>query len=864
MIRLTFYLPYLALRIHMKPINLSRVLSRLRPALCATAALTSIGVAQDSGKTEPDKSFLELVGISEEQINNPKADLPKLDDPVPNPGAMPTTLTPPAGAQATSPEVPSFGQTEAQARSEAASLMGDLSNRRISLLDAVRMALANNPNVQLSVEDVNIAIANLQQAQGSFDHRVNANASYRTQDTELKDTEKDKERARYQILRELYKSSNTILNRIDKVKSGKMDPFDFNTNGTAFTDNTIGVINSKTEKGPTSNAERGIEESLQLQSQKEDRLQEILLSKLSGGETAEMRKLTLDIIKLQEGIFQKVRAATLNGLINTPPWIVMNTETHNYDIALNRRFRGGPELQIFGNLKGTETNAGTRGGDPRENRTAIGASLSVNVLKMGHADPAFAEERARMQRVLAQREMARSSISEHVLDTTLAYWQVAAAQERLEFLVQSELESAVITGITKKLAEAKVLPESDLQQALGRQFQAAADRLAGEVQLATAQQVLAVAIGLDPLEMFTAPLASDPLPPVVSDSASRGLAFKELVDWTFENHGELRAFRYLNNATDVLVEQSRRDLAPDLNMFMGGEFTGYNQQTGLEGYFGAWGSKHTGASFNVGVRLDWPLENRVRESAYLANTTEARKTRLIEADGKRRLASRIALDMRNVLRTGRQVREIGQAVGSLEQSLDFERKKLDLKTATLLDVILTQQNLTQVRVAEVSANLAHAASIANLRFSTFTILPLLDFDSYSTPENRSSIPLTKDYFTRLPSVDFLRSSKNPVLPMSGPEEVWGTKPLPLLNRFTSGRNDVPEYTPVAPLPNEPKAVPAGTSAPVKPAALAVAKPLPQASAPPSPVAPAPAVVPKPQPAPAQPKPLLKKIFGGND
>jgi outer membrane protein TolC len=832
-----------------------------------------------SGQAAGD--FNELIEASEAEINDPDAVRP----PPPAPAE-----TAPAAPAAPAPAAPAAGETEvageiapglepaadpvipvepapgeaAPAPAEAApvptpvespeetrrrvdqqtsALLDEISAKRITLVEAVRMTLANNPEVQLAVEDANLAKADLMRVQGNFDTIFTTDYSYSNKSSEITDKEKDKERARYQVLRDLYKTSNIVLDRIDRIENGKIDASLFSLDGTPLTDPNSS-INNPVGRDPVDRDIDALERAF-------DKKVEAVINLLAGGSgNAEADSLALDAVKIQKQIWTIIQRNTFNGLKNLPPWIVTRTEAHKYEMALTQRFRGGPELRLYGLMTGNETNVGTRGQDPRTNRTALGGMLSVNVLKMGPSDPAYAQEVAIRQQILAQEQIARARAGSQVLATVQAYWQLAAAQERLEYLVKTEIEAMAVHGLTRKQIDANLLPASEMARTNARLMESVAGRFAGEVELVTAQQALAVLIGVDPRLAFAAPLAAEPLPPLTGESAVRGLDFSRLVRYTLAHHPDLLAFQHINTANDVLVESSRRDLKPDLDIFVGGEFTGYNQETGLEGYFSSMTTRNTGSSLMLGGKFEWPFQNRTRIGSHLEAMTQARKSRLLEVQAQRGLAADLAADVKNLLRTIQQARQISQAADEYEKALASERRRLDLNETTLVDVLFTEQSLSQARLAEVTSKLAHALALANLRFSTFTILPRVDYSAIEDPAVRAGMTLTRDYFIRLPAMDLLELSKNP---LPAPIYPWD-KPKPLLDKFFGEPGPAAAPPAPAPVAAVPVAKPAkqGRDTPPPPAPAGV----PVAAA-----APAPAAEPAPA---AKPAPLLKRMFGGRN
>ncbi len=753
---------------------------------------------------------------------------------------------------------------EGEAKRLAMAAEKRISAKTISLVDAVRLTLEANPMIKLGVLDAEQAENTLQQIQGAFDHRVSAQYDWRYQRTESKDKEKDKERARYAVTRELYKTSGIILDRINKVATGQLSPDDYDYSGTAFEDSNA-VLNNPPDAEPEDQA---IFEQELLRDENIKAIRRAVSNSIPQTEVDQINDLAVQAVVAQKKAFTLLRQQSYKGLIRNPPWITRRVETQKYELALIRKFRSGPEAKLYAKVNSQEDNLSTRGKDPRENRSAVGIQLSVNLAKMGLADLDYASEKAQLQQLDAARELARTKVAEEVLNTALAYWQVAAAQEKLERLYLAELETLASTTLAKNLIGAEILPAAELSQVNARQLQAVAARYGAEIELATAQQSLAVSMGFDPLRIDLAPFAADELPSTVDQQALEALAAGPLIRHTLQFHPNLVAYRYLDNSNLILSEQARRDLRPDFDLTMGGEFTGYNQETGLDGAFGVWGSHTIGPSVFLGGRLDWPLENRGREGAYAGAINKLESNRVQEDNVRRRLASQVALSHQRLRISASQLTKLQSATEEAGKALSIERQKLRNGSGTATDVLTAEQNLTQFSVQEIGARLQNATSLAELRYSTFTILPPF---SYDRMVNGGNLTVTRDNFTELPSpLTLNRYHMQPSIftatqPVTSMERFGFGKPQPLLSRLT-GSGPPRSVTYTGSQGQKVTAVIETTAPPEAPAPR-----LAPASTPVAPVRSTPAVV-RPKPAPAapalaptspsgKPKPLFKRLLG---
>ncbi|MFP5289360.1 MAG: TolC family protein, partial [Thermoanaerobaculia bacterium] len=89
----------------------------------------------------------------------------------------------------------------------------------------------------------------------------------------------------------------------------------------------------------------------------------------------------------------------------------------------------------------------------------------------------------------------------------------------------------------------------------------------------------------------------------------------------------------------------------------------------------------------------------------------------------RRIAADVPTALDAVSRNAEQLERATLAVRLFERAVVNEEKKLRGGTSTLIDLIAQRDRLTAARQAEVTAQLALALALLELRFETGTILP---------------------------------------------------------------------------------------------------------------------------------------------
>lgn len=167
-----------------------------------------------------------------------------------------------------------------------------------------------------------------------------------------------------------------------------------------------------------------------------------------------------------------------------------------------------------------------------------------------------------------------------------------------------------------------------------------------------------------------------------------------------------------------------------------------------------------GPSQSLRLELEHPFGNNIAEGRYAQRRAEASQ-RLIDAQDLRR---QIQLA---VIRTTMQVR---QASGRLEQSrlgVDASQRTTEAEVerfrsgeATLIDTLLTEQQLVDARLALVSAQADLATFIAQLRFETGTLVRFTDLQPMVIDADLQTLPGPETWATPPPTPATTRPPRN--------------------------------------------------------------------------------------------------------
>lgn len=623
-------------------------------------------------------------------------------------------------------EIPDALPSDSQVRTETRAIERGLSDRQISLLDALRITLLQDPEIRLRQEDVAAAKAAVLVARGQFDFRIAAATGFARDQTELSArniAQQQNQVARNKLLiKAAGQEAEQVREEIELLQSGGR---------------------------PESNTLQG-----ELQNQFDAATLEILESLITPDQIATIRGIQaqqreLEIETRQDVLRTLDRTAdnAKDQLRRFPVNSVLNSELITHELALLKQFRNGISVSPFLSVARSTDNFSSRSGIEPITESEVGISLDIPLAR-GLGSSAAATERATMIDYEASLLSLRHITSQRVLNTVLAYWNLVAAQERLALFVRSELISGTLTTLGRTLVESDAIPAADMAQIEANDYSTASNRIAAELAVITAAQALGEAMGLRAGEIAEAPIAADPFPASITLNAMRAQPRQLYISEALRRRSDRQASMKLQQSGKVLADAARFDLRPRIDAQLRVGYTGRIEDSSGDAFTNAFTRGQAGPSLFVGLSMDWPLENNAAEGAYDFTTALYRK-RVIQTENlSRSIVSSVYLDLKTMELSIRRIDAAANAVKSVSTALETEREKFKLGDATVLDAIQTEDRLTAARLSLVAARLSYAQALALLRFETGTIMPGADGEASVGVRDLFTLPTFEAATTR--------------------------------------------------------------------------------------------------------------------
>ncbi|MES2708561.1 MAG: TolC family protein [Verrucomicrobiota bacterium] len=600
--------------------------------------------------------------------------------------------------------IPYSEASKGQVDSQIEAALDEVSARRISLMDAVRIALLNDPLIRLAGEEVAIAEASRQIAAGLFDARLSTGVSYAQRHAEMSEAEVAQNQEQFDRNNALIKATRRekakIKSDIRGLEAG-IDPPADTKEGQLRQEQNNAALDVLRQLGVA----QGID--FNELDRKRDEINK---------QGIETRKEVLDVLQETEQNARKQNK-------QFPVISMRRTDTMTYDISVIKQFRNGIALTPYLQYDNSQNNVSRRGGGRRVNRSEMGLDLTIPLGRGRGTIAASGQEMAAEIDIEASQLSLQHTVAERVTTVASAYWNVAAAQEQLAFLVRSEITNSALVGLTDALIKADQVPRSGAAQPRASYAQSMAQRLQAEISLQEAQQSLALAMGVHEEGIIYAPLAGDPLPSIIPEGTVGNLSVSTLSRNAFAYRADYRAARKSIDSGKLLAEQARLNVKPRVDLSLSAFYTGRDEDGSRDSVYHLYTENTSGPGFAVALRMDWPFflnEAKGTHALREANLASRREQMQLIDNG---IVSGISRSWFALKLTARQLQRQEEAVKFYEQALGTERERFRLGTATLLDAIETEERLTLARAQLVNTRLQNALALVRLRFETGTLMP---------------------------------------------------------------------------------------------------------------------------------------------
>jgi outer membrane protein TolC len=383
----------------------------------------------------------------------------------------------------------------------------------------------------------------------------------------------------------------------------------------------------------------------------------------------------------------------------------------------SRLFRNG--ISLVPQLRTTRTVLDT---DPRLHDTEASARLLLTVPLLrdwGGAITAAPERSARRLLSAAQQD-ERGEAAQIMLRASAAYWGYVAARRRAAVHAASEQRAIRTAEETAALVKGDERTRADLVQAQGHLASRRAARIAADAQVVASWQEVALLTGAQQLDgaQLPEPSTDFPAPGPEAPADAGGYLAAALA-----HRPELPAAEQRLQAAAVELEAARSDLRPRLDLQLGGGYTSHSRGPGADRLAQPLYRDVPGPEASVSLRLELPIERTGARGRLAQRSASYQRQRLLRAEAERRIRIGVSAALERVRRSRLGLRDAEEAVRLLEQTVNNEKHRFQVGTATLFSVIQAEESLTSALLGRIEGQRDFAVALASLRVETSSVFP---------------------------------------------------------------------------------------------------------------------------------------------
>jgi outer membrane protein TolC len=645
-------------------------------------------------------------------------------------------------------------------RWEPASSSGD----PISLLEATRLTLAHDPGLRQARERALQQLGSVQASKGVFDLAWRGGFTLNLETTLLTDSMRQGEADRRTLARAVAIAFEDAAEDLDDWLSDPNREFpDCRDLIELGEDYPEVVFDIELPSGEVITLSAFIQRYCEYDA---DHLMQLLvIARALGVDTSAIEERLAEITNIEEEVLDLLRLVassarqTLRQMGVEPEFNDRTSLT--LDLGLSKAYRSGivfsPGLRLDAvrdDYRGKPLAAGSGGrGFPETITSNFSLALSVPLAKGRGKVSTAAAERASRHTYRAALYSEAHAAATSVRTTAEAYWRLLAAQERVELQRRSASTSARLLEIGQGLVAADELASADLVQVEARVSETRAQLMQARLELLQARLELADAVGAVVRRMEDAPLAADSWPELPAANGLATWGAGELAGIAVTRRSDAVAARWREQSARVLADGARADLRRRADLSLTVSYRGLDElewergesMSNVEDLFGAYGDAlfgySPGPSAKLGFTFELPFGNNQAEGRYEQARSTFHQSHIRLVNLERIIGTRVE-ELKHTL--GRAILEIERrqaSTAAYERLLEAEIEKFESGLTTVVDVILTEDEVISAQLGLLATRESAALLLTELRYELGAlVLSRVDEDRVVVEEVWPALP----------------------------------------------------------------------------------------------------------------------------
>ncbi len=412
-----------------------------------------------------------------------------------------------------------------------------------------------------------------------------------------------------------------------------------------------------------------------------------------------------------------------------------------YTIGLSKEFR--PGFSLSPQLETTRSETHDSRATPSSS-SGIYLSATLPLLRGQGTEANAALETAAELDIQNSRADLQQAMNQAVREVTAAYWQYVSNHQQLVQHRKAEQRARKLYNQTRLLVDGDERPRADLDEVRANLAEKKTTRMASEQDLIHSREELGLAMGVSFSRIRSLPPPEDTfqiLKPSLDELS--GINEKALISHAIQNRPDLRASRGREDSAAAREKYYENQLLPQVDVGMKVGYEGLKEGEGYQTMALAPYSNVPGASWQVSLTYEFPVANRQARGRLTQQRVAKRRQMLSSRELERKIQSKVYTTL-CILRSARhELKNSRQAEELYLQAVENQLMKYKMGMGTQIDVITTQDNLTQARLNKVNAQYKYARALTDLRYQTSTLLTFAQDQATVGLEHLTRLPRSK-------------------------------------------------------------------------------------------------------------------------
>ena len=599
----------------------------------------------------------------------------------------------------------------------------------MSLADALAATLDRAPGIRLEQANVDFSRGRVTEEKGIFDPLLTGQFDYRYTRSKLTEAQKAGEFEKRKQLLDTAEVNRKNAERLDAqiAQLRAANPDSANLSGDLA----------------------GLQQQIDVLNQ--------LISSSTGGDRdnyVQLRQLLIaqNITQLEQSrdTFKKTESElydSVRKLGSIPTGMFTNFVT--LDVSISRLFMSGVRLGASAHAgeqgtyyegKPTNPQYGGRGGDDAYN-SELKFTMDLPLGRGAGALSTTARLRSAEIQADAERATLEQTTATAALRTTLAYWNYLAARERVAAAQTSLDIQKRLVNVAQALIDADEMARAEINRVQAAESSRLASFASTQGSVGSARISLGETIGLNGDEARATDF-SGTFPPFPTLDEVRALDPHLLTAIAMDRRFDVKAALGDERAMALLARAARLDLRPLIGIHGELSYTGIGQGPSVrQGLTDAFLNRWAGPSIDLGVSAEKPIGNNTYKGRLEQREAILRQSVINREDLQRTIGTNISSIVATLAELLQAFDANSRAVEEYKSLIANEDEKLRVKTATIVDTLLTQQQYSDALFSLADARQQIANLLTQLRYETGTLVERGETSDSIPVENTFRLPI---------------------------------------------------------------------------------------------------------------------------